>query len=455
VSYVKDRGEQMKTPVSWEQRLLKDNRRVVILDDDPTGTQTVADVEVIMHPSLDAYRQFFAGPDRAVYVLTNSRSLDREAATSLVARIRDEVKIAAQEAGAGVAFLLRGDSTLRGHVFAEIDVLAAGLENPVSLFVPAFPEGGRATIGGVHYLATTEGRVPVAQTEFARDTVFGYRSERIVDWVAEVGQGRRAISVPLELLRVEGPAAVTRALLDAPAGFVIVPDAVTRADLEIVAYGLLDAEALGRQVVVRTASTFAAIRAGLHSAHIESVDTVAGGRVLVVCGSHTAASSRQLDRLVERTLAPVIIPTGRLLSDGPDVIVPALAESVRGNLEREKFAILATERIRQVQHGDLATGARIMDALTAIVGRVADDCAAIIAKGGTTSAQVATDGLGATQARVRGQLEPGISLWDLTLPGGRRMPYAVTPGNVGNDRTLLHIATQFHAAPLTSHPGKE
>jgi uncharacterized protein YgbK (DUF1537 family) len=446
---------QMNTSISWEQRLLQDQRRVVILDDDPTGTQTVADVEVILHPSLDAYRQFFAGPDRAVYVLTNSRSLNREEATALVARIRDEVRLAAQEAGASVAFLLRGDSTLRGHVFAEIDVLASGLENPVSLFVPAFPEGGRATIGGVHYLVTAEGRVPVAQTEFARDTVFGYRSERLIDWVAEVGEGRRAFSLSLMLLRAEGPAAVTRVLLDAPAGSVVVPDAETREDLEIVACGLLDAEARGRQVVVRTASTFAAIRAGLHSAHIESVDTAARGRVLVVCGSHTAASSRQLDRLIERTRAPVIIPTERLLKEGPDAIVPGLAEAVRGDLERQKFAILATERIRQVQHGDLATGARVMDALTAIVGKVAGDCSAVIAKGGITSAQVATDGLGATQARVRGQLEPGISLWDLTLPDGRSLPYAVIPGNVGNDQTLLHIATQFHAAPLMSNPRGE
>src|SRR5579875_1561803 len=126
----------MNTSVLWEQRLLQDRRRVVILDDDPTGTQTVADVEVILHPSLDAYRQFFAGPDRAIYVLTNSRSLNREGATGLVARIRDEVRLAAREARAGVAFLLRGDSTLRGHVFAEIDVLAAGLPRPRSVESP-------------------------------------------------------------------------------------------------------------------------------------------------------------------------------------------------------------------------------------------------------------------------------------------------------------------------------
>ncbi len=435
----------MSMPGAWERRLQQDQRRVVLLDDDPTGTQTVADVDVILRPSPDAYRQFFAGSERAVYVLTNARALGREQAVAQLERMHAEIENAAREVGTQVAFLLRGDSTLRGHVFAEIDVLAAGLEHPISLFVPAFPEGGRVTLGGVHYLISAGKRVPVAQTEFARDTVFGYRSERIVDWVAEVGQGRVALSLPLHALREHGPSAVTQALLDAPDGSVVVPDAENRSDLEMIAYGLLDAEAQGRHVVVRTASTFAAVRAGLSGATIHSVDSEGDGRVLVVCGSHTEASSQQLNKLVERTQAPVIIPTDKLLQEGVDAIAPVLAERISHALDQHRFAILATERVRHARHGDLETGAQVMAAITTTVAQVAARCDAVIAKGGITSAQVATDGLGATRARVMGQLEAGISLWDLPLPDGRTIPYAVIPGNVGNEQTLVNIAHLFHA----------
>jgi DNA-binding FadR family transcriptional regulator/uncharacterized protein YgbK (DUF1537 family) len=426
---------------SWERRLGADGRRVLVLDDDPTGTQTVSDVEVMLRPSLPHYRRFFAGRDRAAYVLTNSRALPVEEAVALVLRIKAEAELAAAESAQEVAFVLRGDSTLRGHVFAEMDVFAT--EDSVGLFVPAFPEGGRTTVDGVHYLDSGDGRVPVARTEFARDTIFGYRSERLVDWVAEVGGGRGAVSVPLEELRRRGPEAVAQALLEASPGTVVLPDAETREDVEAIASGLLDAEEGGRRVVVRSGSTFAAIRAGLGAAEVWSVGLGARARVLVVCGSHTAAGSRQLEGLVSRTHDPVVVPTGELLDGGPGAIVPGLVRRLAHDLESNRLAILATERIRRPEHGDLAAGARVMAAVTAAVAGVADRCDAVISKGGITSAQVATDGLSALSARVRGQLEPGVSLWDLSLTDGRRLPYAVIPGNVGHDDTLLDVAAKF------------
>ncbi len=172
----------MSIHTAWTTRLQRDGRRVVILDDDPTGTQTVANVEVILRPSLEAYRCFFASSERAVYVLTNTRSLPVQEAITLITTIHTDIESVAQEYGQRVAFLLRGDSKLRGHVFAEIDALAT--HNSVSLFIPAFPEGGRVTLQGVHYIQDGHDRVPVAQMEFARDAIFGYQSERLVDWVA-------------------------------------------------------------------------------------------------------------------------------------------------------------------------------------------------------------------------------------------------------------------------------
>jgi uncharacterized protein YgbK (DUF1537 family) len=140
-------------------------------------------------------------------------------------------------------------------VFAEIDAFAS---DSVSLFVPAFLEGGRIMLDGIHYLIVNGEKVPVVRTEFAKDTTFGYTSERLEDWVSEVGQGRPAILVPLGKLHMQ----YVDALLKVPAGSVVIPDAENRLDLETIALGLLDAEEEGPHVVVRSASTFAAIRSG-------------------------------------------------------------------------------------------------------------------------------------------------------------------------------------------------
>jgi DNA-binding FadR family transcriptional regulator/uncharacterized protein YgbK (DUF1537 family) len=444
---------------SWQQRLADDPRRVVILDDDPTGTQTVADVEVILQPSAEAYRRFFAGGERAVYILTNTRALPREQAVALVRRIRAEVTAAAREYQARVALLLRGDSTLRGHIFAEMEVLAEPASDWVGLLVPAFPEAGRITVDGVHYLVINGERVPVARTEFARDAHFGYGSERLSDWVAEVGGGRRAVLLPLAQLRSAGPSLVTRALLTAPAGAIVIPDAETRADLELVAWGLLDAEQAlgtaasdaadrpGRRIVVRSASSFAAVRSGLRGRTIRSLPQNEY-RLLVVCGSHTQASSAQLARLIERSLSPVVIPTDWLLREGLQAVVPRLAQQLVLDLDEHRFAILATERVRRPEHASFETGAQVMEALSSVVARVSEHLDAVVAKGGITSAEVAIKGLGARRARVLGQLLEGIALWELVLPDGRLLPYAVVPGNVGDERMLVEIALKFQAAPL-------
>lgn len=438
----------MRATSSWEQRLQRDGRRVIVLDDDPTGTQTVSDVEVILRPSFAAYQRFFEGSSRSIYILTNSRALPRKEAVALIGSIRAEVEQAAALSGQQVAFVLRGDSTLRGHVFAEVDALAASCKDAVCLFVPAFPEGGRVTIDGVHYLQVNGERVPVALTEFAQDTTFGYHSEHIVAWAAEVGNGRAALSLPLAWLHEQGANLISQTLLEAPAGTVVIPDAETRTDLETIAAGLLDAEQEGRKVIVRSASTFAAIRTGLRGKTISTVNGIEGP-ILVVCGSYTQASSRQLEQLIERTsVSPVVIPTNWLLREGAGAVVPRLARRLLLDLEEYKFAILATERVRSPEHGDLETGARVMDALTATVARVADECAAVIVKGGISSAQVAVDGLCAVRAQVRGQMEAGVSLWDLTLPEGRQLPYAVIPGNVGHEMTIVDVARKFQAIPL-------
>jgi uncharacterized protein YgbK (DUF1537 family) len=410
-----------------------------VLDDDPTGTQAVSDVDVILQPSLRAFQAFLAGPARAAFVLTNSRSLNRQLAVALLKRLSDQIAESAKREATQVAIVLRGDSTLRGHVFAEMDVFAR--PDSAFLFVPAFPGAGRTTVNGIHYVTVEARRIPVGLSEFARDATFRFRSSRLVEWVAEVAN-RQGVSIPLTQIRSQGPPAVSSALMRVPPGVVVLPDAETWEDIEIIVAGLLAAEAMGRHVVVRSAAPLAAIRAGCRPKQLQASDLPRCQSTLVVCGSHTEASTGQVLAL-EKALGAATILEVEPNSQIDRSSQHRIAAEVSRRLAERGCALLMTPRTVCHSEDALGTGAVIMNALCDVVEQVAGTCDAIVAKGGITSASVATRGLGATSARVLGQVETGVAVWKLSVPRSRDLPYVVVPGNVGDNGTLVRIAKAF------------
>lgn len=402
---------------------------VVVLDDDPTGTQCAADVPVLLRPAE-------VGPlpsdCRAAYVLTNTRALPAGEAVALVGGLRGRL-------GPGTDLVLRGDSTLRGHVFAEMGAL--GLDGGVGLLVPAYPDAGRVTLDGVHYLATADGLVNVASTEFARDPVFGFTARTMTGWVHELGGPR-----PVTLV---GRGGSTRdALLSTPDGGVVIPDVAENADLTPIVEGLAAARAAGRHVVVRCAGPLAALIAGVPGRLIPAPRRA--DRLLVVCGSHTRAATAQLDAV---GYPRIVLPTDALF--GPDAApaVRSVVRAARTRLDTDGVVVVTTERERRAEHGRLADGATVMAGLMAVTRELAPAVDAVIAKGGITSAETATTGLGGHVATVLGQAETGIPLWDV---GGTVL--AVVPGNIGDPGTLARMvryfdrpAEQFDCAPV---PGR-
>jgi uncharacterized protein YgbK (DUF1537 family) len=397
--------------------------RVVILDDDPTGTQCAAGVTVALDP---APARLAGIADRSLYVLTNTRAVTARQAATVVAGVRGAF------AGQDARLVLRGDSTLRGHIAAEMNAL--GLGQGVGLIVPAYPAAGRVTLGGVHYLDS--GQVNVADTEFARDPVFGYRARTMAAWAREVGLPGPVIGIRLDELTA---AAVREALLTAPDGAVVVPDVRTDDDIAMIARGLTAAADRGRHLVVRCAAPLAAVLAGTPGRML-SPPARAAKRLLVVCGSHTAAATRQLGRLTDGSHPVRVLTTAAALAGDA---TGSLAARLNDDLDSSGLAILATERTRQAEHGTLEHAAGVMAALMAVVSAVADDTDAIASKGGITSAETATTGLGGQRARVRGQIITGVPLWDVTARDGRVIPQAVVPGNVGDDSALVQVRAFF------------
>ena len=406
----------------------------VVLDDDPTGTQAASGVTVLLDWDADSITEVL-DREGSVYLQTNSRAIDERAAVVLAERIRGELAQVKERLGAAPLVVLRGDSTLRGHVFAESDVFA-GDEGRI-LFVPAFPAGGRTTIGGVHRVRIDGVDVPAGETEFAGDPVFGFHSSHLVDWTREKG-GRDAVTVPLDALRETGGRAVAIALALAEPGTVVAPDVETDDDIRLIHEGLKIARFSGTSVVVRSAATLAAVAARVASEGLLARPVaVPGDGMLVVCGSHTGAAGAQLAALSEYLGAePIEIPTDYARTD-PEAAGIAAAERAAAEISERGVAIVSSERVRRAEHDTLADGELVMRALMAATTRLSRSVGTIVSKGGITSAEVARTGFGVTRARVRGQIAPGISVWDMDVDGPRVQ--VVVPGNVGGEDALVDV----------------
>ncbi|MQA97661.1 MAG: hypothetical protein GEV11_24685 [Streptosporangiales bacterium] len=451
-------------------------RRLVVLDDDPTGTQTVAGVPVLTAWDPDDLRWALATRSPAFFVLTNTRSLAPHDAAERDRQVVRALAAAAPAGGAGFAIASRSDSTLRGHFPLETDVLAEELAalgaGPVDgvLVVPAYVEAGRLTVDSVHWMRTAAGMIPVGQGEFARDATFGYTSSRLPDWVEEKTGGRVAaadvVRITLVDLRLHGPPRVAELLGELRGGRVAVADAACDDDLRVLALGVALAESRGLRLLYRCGPSFVRARAG-QSARAPLTPADLGrtepGRAglgtggsgdgepgppvtphgLVVVGSHVGLTTRQLDRLRARGgIAEHELDVTTLLDDATrPAHVTEVALACADGLQ-EHDVVLRTSRT-VVTGADAAeslaiarrVSAALVDAVRAIVA--ARRPAFIIAKGGITSSDVATDGLGIRRAWARGTLLPGIvSLWEPESGPATGIPYVVFAGNVGTDEAL-------------------
>ena len=247
-------------PPEWPEPLLPAIRahlaahptKVVVLDDDPTGTQTVHDIPVLTEWSREALAAELRASGPGFFILTNSRAFPTAEACRINREIGERLATVAAELAQDLVVISRSDSTLRGHFPDEVEALGAALTagriRPPMLLCPYFEAGGRYTIGDVHYVADGDRLVPAAQTPFAQDAVFGYRSSNLREWVMEKSQGRISsadvTSLSLADIRQLGPQALAEQLL-LRGGQVCIANCASQRDLEVVVLAAMLAEARG------------------------------------------------------------------------------------------------------------------------------------------------------------------------------------------------------------------
>ena len=447
--------------------------KVVVIDDDPTGSQTVHSCPLLLEWDEETLRRGLRHPSPLLFLLADTRALTPEAAA---ARNRDIVRhldeaLAAEGLGRGDVLLVsRGDSTLRGHGVLEPDTLQEAFGPFDATFhIPAFLEGGRTTRNGIHLLNGE----PVHTTAFAKDRIFGFSTSDLAAWLEEKSGG---LIRPAEVQRIHGreldaaggaglPGLIDR-LRSLQGNVAVVVDAERQAQLDALAAAVRALRSEKRFLFRSAASLVKALAdpgpPPLNGADLASLRRGNGDGALlpglVVVGSYVPLADQQLERLlVEPGCRGVELPVPRiarvlegptpdlLLADLERVWLQQLQELLGAGLTPVLFTSRGELRCASEQEGRRLSCA-LAELMARLAAALAPDLGYLISKGGTTTQTLLSKGLGLTAVQLEGQLLPGLSLVRPSEGRHAGLPILTFPGNLGSADTLRDAWQRMEAS---------
>ena len=445
---------------------MEQRRQYIILDDDPTGIQTVHSCLAVTCWDREILRSCFEDDIPFFYVLTNTRAVAEDIARRRITEAVSAALDVNKSYNYKLTFICRSDSTLRGHYPLEIEEVEKtirsqqpGFVPDARFFIPAFFEAGRITKDNIHYVIDEGRKTPVHETPFARDSVFGYTAPTLPEYMEEKSNGRISAgdvsSISLDQIRSRAIPEIEAYISELPPRSWVVVNAEGYEDLEkfseAVRKVLKHGKRLGKQFLFQCSSSFPkAITAIPDKPVLTEEELLQGPRGLVVVGSHVPKTTRQLEQLLrERGTAGIEIDLEPVLNsdDARADELKRIIENIEQSWREEHVPVVFTPR-RELHYADseerLRAGTIISRFLVAIVQNVEVPLSFLIAKGGITSHDILAEGLSVKATRVLGQVLPGVPV--LRMPDSHPsagMPYIIFPGNVGEDSALSDVVRKL------------
>ena len=428
--------------------------KIIVLDDDPTGSQTVHSCLLLTRWDVETLKQGLQDAAPLFFILTNTRGMSAAEAETLTRTVCKNLHIALDELtamGTTINPLLvsRSDSTLRGHYPVETEVIAEELGPfDAHFMVPAFFEGGRKTIDSIHYLMVDNKPVPVHETEFAQDSIFAYSHSYLPDYVEEKTRGRiKASQVErFDLQDVRGDS-LSR-LLALQDNLCCVVDGETQEDLNHVCSQLMQAAQQGKRFLFRSAASLLTALAQLppqpvaaEKMHKYTRNGMAGA---IIVGSHVTKTTQQLNQLLQQAdTAGIEIDVEQISAERAQLLtdIIATAEDCHAKNITPVIYTSRTELQFEDQQARLTFGEQVSDFLMDVVRNLPVTTGFLISKGGITSNDVLSDGLALRTSRVVGQILAGCSVVRCPddHPRYPDMPVVIFPGNVGDENALATV----------------
>ncbi len=428
--------------------------KIIVLDDDPTGSQTVHSCLLLMKWDVATLRLGLADPSPIFFVLTNTRAMTPERALATTQEVCQNLKQAIEAEGIQDFLVVsRSDSTLRGHYPVETDAIAAVLGSFDAHFLtPAFFEGGRFTRDSIHYLVINGVPTPVHETEFARDSVFGYQHSYLPDYVEEKTQGRITADQVERFLLADIRAGVLPRLMQLHDNQCGVVDAETQIDLNQFAADVLTASRQGKRFLFRSAASLLTALAALPPQPVapEAMAryTRNGQPGAIIVGSHVRKTTEQLEELLKTEgIEAIEVDVVHLLEDSAaqrSQLLQQTLNRVHTAHRAGKTPVVFTSR-QELTFENVQTrldfGVAVSTLLMDIVQGLPTDIGFLISKGGITSNDTLSTGLALTAARLLGQILPGVSAVRTPTdhPQFPDLPVVLFPGNVGDQMALAAV----------------
>ena len=439
--------------------------KIVVLDDDPTGSQTVHGCLLLMRWDVETLRLGLRDESPLFFVLTNTRSLTPGQAASVTRDVCIRLKEAIAAEGIEEFMVVsRSDSTLRGHYPVETDVISDEIGPfDAHFLVPAFFEGGRFTRDSVHYLMSDGSAVPVHETEFANDSVFAYSYSYLPEYVEEKTHGQIVAGNVERIVLEDLRSGIGDRLEALERNQCVVVDGETQEDLDAFAQDVLDVASRGKKFLFRSAASVLTSLAELPPQPVaaeEMSQYVRGGNPgVAIVGSHVQKTTQQLSRLLEEPgVAGVEVDVNLLLEDlqtglhdrRKELLADTLL-AIRAAYAEGSNPVVFTSR-DELTFEDVQTrlefGTLVSSFLMDIVRGLPSDIGFLISKGGITSNDVLSRGLALRTARLLGQILAGCSVVKTpsTHPDFPNLPVVLFPGNVGDRDALAEVYRRLSGA---------
>ncbi len=404
-------------------------RKIIVLDDDPTGIQTVHGCKLITQWDVPTVREAYNDSVPFFYILTNTRAMTRnEAAEATREAMRSVVSVLRESSENELPiFISRSDSCLRGHFPLETDTMRQVLEeNGIKVwyktpFIPAFIEAGRVTVDGVHYMMDGDNLIPIAETEFSKDNVFGYTHSRLSDYIVEKGANQDDYEI-VNAASYDELHAYIEKLTDEITGFDGAVVVRSSSSFPKAISGIADRPLLRREELVR--------------------DVESKGTGLFIVGSHVQKTTRQLNSLLgQPDTVGIELDVEKIINSFDAYLIEILSLLNEFCGQNVKVPVVYTSR-KEVRLSDADKRQHLGQAVSAflveIVRQLPFTPSYLVAKGGITSHDILTKGLGVRIATVMGQIVPNVPCIMTDS-----FPYIIFPGNVGNDNSLTDVYQTF------------
>ncbi len=425
--------------------------KYVVLDDDPTGIQTVHDVLVLVKYDDDSLIEAFKDDREMFYISTNSRSFLEEETIKYHTDLTNKLVQVSKMTGYTFTIISRGDSSLRGHFPLETKTIYNVLkDNGINIdgeIICPYLDGIRKTIDDVHYIVDN-GLIPVGESEFAKDKTFSFKSSDLKEYVEEKSKGEYKASscVSISIDDLNDVDIVVNKLNSVSNFNKVIVNCECVDDLKkfVRAY-----KQTNKQFIFRCAASLVKEIGEISDKdYLKKEDCISGGKgCLILAGSHVNKTTSQLAYLKKHLNNYELVEFNqhKVLDGNLHDEAIRCAKLVSEKLREDKIVVLQTRRERVDFPGDdkekqLEMAVSISKELTGVLSMLDVKPKFLISKGGITSFDCLSIGLNVKKALALGQVEKNVGVVKiLDDTSFKNMPVVIFPGNVGSEDTLYKV----------------